>query len=86
MSGQDVTAIGEPKSVQSSETLKLTGNVPECTDRAVARGSTGGSSSEPQLVASELTAALAMIERLPLSDEEKAEAVRQLLATQKSRS
>ena len=35
---------------------------------------------------SNFEAALALIERLPLSDDEKAEAVRQLLAAQRSRS
>ena len=86
VSGQGFTASNDPKSLQSSNSLKLTGNAPECTDRAVAGGSTGGSPSGSLPVASDLIASLAMIERLPLSDEEKAEAVRRLLSTQQSRS
>jgi hypothetical protein len=47
------------------------------------------SSTETDLGAraeTDLEVALAMIEQLPLSDNEKADAVRQLLAAQKSRS
>ncbi len=76
MSGQDVTTSDQPTNAESLQSVKVTGRDPDCPAWAVHGGSTGGSASGT----SEFTATLAMIERLPLSDDEKAEAVRRLLA------
>jgi hypothetical protein len=76
-------------SVTESEVLVFAG-VAAQPDSACTSACTNSTDSdvEPAIdlpAEDDLTAALLMIERLPLSDDEKAEAVRRLLASQQSR-
>jgi hypothetical protein len=75
--------VQPPSGVIDSKTLGIE-HVEDVACTAACTSSTETDLSSPS--ESDVGIALAMIERLPLSDEEKAEAVRRLLSTQQSRS